>query len=67
MRTDDRSTHNREPAEPETEFRPRPVSRGGHFEHEMSGTCWCQPKTTYEDPLTGERVFVHRRTMDAES
>ena len=37
-----------------------PVARAPTtVEHVTSGTCWCQPVTTYEDPATGERVFVH--------
>lgn len=32
--------------------------------HRLGGTCWCQPVVDYENPLTGARVYVHRRTMD---
>ena len=31
--------------------------------HTASATCWCQPTTSYEDPLTGDRVFTHKRTQ----
>lgn len=34
-------------------------------EHETDGqTCWCDPITTYIDPVTGGRVITHR-TMEA--
>lgn len=36
----------------------------GSVEHDLAGTCWCQPTTDYEDPVTGDRVFVHRRALD---
>lgn len=32
--------------------------------HQMAGTCWCAPVTNYEDPITGDRVFVHRTIGD---
>jgi len=32
--------------------------------HVLDGTCWCQPVLDYEDPVTGGRVFVHRKTID---
>ena len=32
--------------------------------HESAGTCWCQPVIDYESPYTGDRVYVHRKTMD---
>lgn len=28
--------------------------------HRMRADCWCNPTISYEDPLSGERVFVHR-------
>ena len=32
--------------------------------HILDGTCWCQPVIDYEDPITGNRVFVHRKYVD---
>lgn len=32
--------------------------------HVMRGTCWCQPKIGYENPITGDRVYVHRHLAD---
>ena len=32
--------------------------------HVMRPTCWCQPKVSYEDPITGDRVYVHRYLAD---
>lgn len=30
--------------------------------HEASPNCWCQPRVSSEDPVTGERVYVHKAT-----
>ena len=29
-------------------------------EHESSKDCWCEPYLDYEDPETGNQVWVHR-------
>lgn len=28
-------------------------------QHVASDQCWCQPRVTYTDPVTGNRVLVH--------
>ncbi len=33
--------------------------------HQEAVTCWCQPIIDYEDPVTGGRVYVHRRHIDS--
>lgn len=33
-------------------------------EHRDGGACWCQPVIDYEDPASGARLYVHRRTAD---
>ena len=33
-------------------------------EHDLSPACWCQPVLDYSDVVTGNRVWVHRRTHD---
>lgn len=30
------------------------------LKHEKSPDCWCQPELEYEDPETGNQVWVHR-------
>jgi hypothetical protein len=38
------------------DFDPRePWPTGQH----VDGYCWCQPKIAYEDPATGDRVYLH--------
>lgn len=32
--------------------------------HSMSRTCWCTPVVNYENPATGAKVIVHRKTND---
>ena len=29
--------------------------------HEESTNCWCEPELTYNDEVTGQRVWSHRR------
>jgi hypothetical protein len=33
-------------------------------EHEAAPSCWCQPVVDWMDPLSGGRVWVHRRAND---
>lgn len=33
--------------------------------HSLAGSCWCQPVVDYEDPISGARVYLHRRTLDS--
>ena len=40
-------------------------TRCGDCEYELkhifdSGNCWCDPELEYEDPETGNQVWVHR-------
>lgn len=30
------------------------------LEHIPDPTCWCEPELEYEDPETGDQVWVHR-------
>lgn len=32
--------------------------------HDNTPQCWCRPATSYEDPATGNRVWLHRRGHD---
>jgi hypothetical protein len=38
-----------------------PVEKGNALtgEHAASRDCWCQPRVTYTDPVTGNSVVVH--------
>lgn len=29
--------------------------------HRAEPQCWCQPRLVHEDPVTGGRVYVHKR------
>lgn len=31
--------------------------------HVSRPTCWCQPKINYEDPISGDRVYVHQAVV----
>jgi len=35
-----------------------------YYDHiyDEDGMCWCEPDLEYEDPETGARLWVHKRT-----
>ncbi len=39
-----------------------PCDKGGKMEHIDDESCWCEPELNYEDPNSGNQVWVHRET-----
>lgn len=35
------------------------------LEHSASEECWCNPYLAYEDPISGNQVWVHRDKSEA--